>query len=209
MKANTMKKTIIAMLALLCGLSVHASAEGNYALVIQSSPPEAGEISPGLGVHEIQIGQTVGLVATPKPGYRFAYWLGDVSSSVVSETAVSIDYPKLVVAVFVRDEFDDGFPGGAAAGIVEGQTTQSSRSFTNTAAITSTRSVSPGLDYNFPSYSYNPQTETDSGSDDIPVPDSGDDIPVPDEIDENTEVPEPATLVLLGMGGFLLRRRRQ
>ncbi|MHC4291168.1 MAG: PEP-CTERM sorting domain-containing protein, partial [Planctomycetota bacterium] len=46
----------------------------------------------------------------------------------------------------------------------------------------------------------------DDNVDDIPVPGDDDDIPVPGD----NEIPEPATIVLFGLGsGFLLRRRKK
>ena len=201
------EKKRIKLFGLLIILSLSVLAQGNedgYALLIQSSPPDGGSVTPGMGIHKIQIGQTVALSATPKPGYRFLYWLGDVSSTSGIDTTIAVDSPKLVVAVFTREDFDENLPG---AGITDGQYFPGGRGGVN--PLGSPASVSPasgsfgrprGL--NFPDIPDEPNDNTD----DIPVPGENDDIPVPGD----NEVPEPATVVLLGLGSaFLLRRRKR
>ena len=198
-------KKWINLFGLLIVLSVSVLARGNedgYALLIQASPPDAGSVSPGMGVRKIEMGQTVALSATPKPGYRFLYWLGDVSSTSGVDATISVDSPKLVVAVFAKDDFEESLPG---AGIVDGQYSPGGGGYRN--PIQSPGSVSPVSGYfdydgfRFPSI----PEESDENTDDIPVPGDNDDIPVPGD----NEVPEPATVVLLGLGsGFLLRRRQ-
>jgi hypothetical protein len=46
------------------------------------------------------------LTAVPKSGYRFVYWLGDVSDPTANSTIVYLDAPKIVIAVFERSEYD-------------------------------------------------------------------------------------------------------
>lgn len=193
---------IVAVLAAWC-LPALAYAENNYVLLIQSSPADAGMVTPGLGIHDIQVGRTIGLTATPKSGYRFAYWLGDVSAVGFSDTTISIDSPKMVVAVFVRDEFEDGFPG-SAAGIVDGQAFSGGGVGRIVNPVQSPGSVSAARNFSAPSFN---ALDTDVINDEVPVP-GEDDIPVPGEVDENSKVPEPATIMLLGFGGFLLRKRK-
>ena len=199
------KKRWINLFGLLIILSVsmlaQASGDG-YALLIQTSPPEAGTVTPGMGIHKIEIGQTVALSATPKPGFRFLYWLGDVSSTSSVDTTISVNSPKLVVAVFARDDFDEKLSG---AGIVDGQSFSGGRGGVN--PIQSPGGVSPSYGYfEAPRYIFpNIPEEPNDNTDDIPVPGQNDDIPVPGD----NEVPEPATFVLLGLGSSIFLRRRK
>lgn len=199
MKAKITMVLIVMALAAAVPLSASVQAQGNYALLVQASPPDAGSVTPGLGVHEIEIGQTVALAATPRPGYRFVYWLGDVSSSAASETTISIDSPKLIVAVFVREEFQENLPDVGAVQGESGGVDQ--RGVPN--PLQSPGSISSGFDYDLTGYDV-PKKPDGNNDDDIPVPDNNDDIPVPGD----NQVPEPATVILLGLGAVMLRRRR-
>jgi len=185
------------MIVLFVSVTAVASDAG-YALLIQSSPPNAGSVTPGMGVHKMAIGQTVALSAVPKQGYQFLYWLGDVSSTSGPDTTVSVDSPKLVVAVFAKADFDEELPG---VGIADGQYAPGGgrRGYN---PIRSPGPVSPGRSFDgFSRRSIpNPPDNTDG---DIPVPGDNNDIPVPGD----NEVPEPATLLLLGLGSTILLKR--
>jgi hypothetical protein len=204
MKNDMCKIGIYNLLALMIVLSVSAAAvasDDGYALLIQSSPPGAGAVTPGLGVHKTAIGQTIALSAVPKQGYQFLYWLGDVSSTTGPDTSVSVDSPKLVVAVFAREDFDEELPG---LGIPDGQYAPGGGRGYN--PIQSPGSVNPGYR---PFDGFGRRRSPDDGPDaddidDIPVPGDNDDIPVPGD----NEVPEPATVLLLGIGSSVLLKRR-
>ncbi len=212
------KNSVFNLLALMIVLSVSitaAASDEGYALLIQSSPPDAGSVTPGSGVHKVAIGQTVALSAVPKQGYQFLYWLGDVSSTSGVDTTVSVDSPKLVVAVFAKADFDEELPG---AGIADGQHSPGGGRGYN--PIQSPGSVSPGRFFDRPSRRSIPDFP-DNPDNDIPVPGDKDNIPVPgdnnniDSIDDipvpgDNEVPEPATVLLLGLGSsiFLKRTRK-
>ena len=210
MKEHMCKNSVYNLLALIMVLSVSmtaAASAGGYSLLIQSSPPDAGVVEPGMGIHKIQMGQTVALSATPKPGYRFLYWLGDVSSTSGADTTISIDSPKLVVAVFTREGFEDELPG---PGILNGEYSGGGGGYQN--PIQSSGSGGSFVSGNFENGSgfRSPviPNEPDDAIDDIPVPGDkdDDDIPVPGD----NEIPEPATIVLLGLGsGFLLKQRKR
>jgi hypothetical protein len=88
-------------------------AEGNYAVLMQESPAGAGEIQPGIGVHTFGVNEKVTLTTVPKTGYKFVYWLGDVSDPTANRTTLSIDGPKIVIAVFERDAYE--LPSASAA----------------------------------------------------------------------------------------------
>ncbi len=185
---------------------------GYYSLMIQQSPVDAGYGSPGVGIHRMRIGEHVTLTAIPKPGYRFIYWMGNVSDASASEAIVIMDAPKIVVAIFERAEhellLDTGFVGGQGGGgglVGVG------------ADISSGGSVAAG---GFPrSSAKRPfilrKPDDIDKSDDFPVPGDGTSIPVPGEDNsipvpgEDNPVPEPATVVLLGVGGLMLLWRKK
>lgn len=180
-----------------------------YALLIQQSPPDAGTVTPGIGVHKIGIGQSVQLTAAPRPGYRFLYWLGDVSATTATETSVSLDSPKMVIAVFERESFDDDLLGGGpVAGAASGRG-GGLRGTPN--PLTGSRSVSPAGGGG--SFTINPSLPVvPDFDDDFPVPgdQNGGSIPVPgDQTGNENTIPEPATIILLGAGAVALFRIRK
>jgi hypothetical protein len=164
---------------LLVGLAVPACAadDAGYALLLQSSPVNGGNIAPGNGVHKVQIGDQVKVVAVPSTGYRFLYWIGDVGEVGTAQTFVRMDSPKLVVAVFEREQFDKlpevGIVGGASAdsgGLVKSPSSSSASSV----SISGYRGDS--------NVTYVIENET-------------------------IKTPEPATLFLLGLGAVATRIR--
>lgn len=74
----------------------------NVTLFIQPSPTQGGTISPNPGVHHFTRNTELILTAVPKPGYQFICWLGDVSDSTSSHTTVYLNDPKIIIAVFER-----------------------------------------------------------------------------------------------------------
>lgn len=161
------------------------SGEG-YALLIQQSPPDGGFVNPGSGIHRAPIGETVTLSAVPKEGYRFMYWLGDVANAAALDTTISVDSPKMVVAVFSRENHEEPL---APVGIIEGVAGAGGggRYFN---PITGAGSVSPtGGVPEYPKYPpYNPPKEPKE--DDFPVP-------------------EPTTLLLFGLGMAVSLRKQK
>lgn len=175
--------------------------ENGYALLIQQNPVDAGTVSPGSGVHRVAEGGMVTITATPQPGYRFVSWLGDVTDPASISTQVQLDSPKVVVAIYERDEFQELLDAGAGRGVGGGGgLIQSSVSVGSNGSISSTPYPSasypaPIININDPTSPYVPgpgDKEYDNG------------IVVPG--DENS-VPEPATLCLFGLGGYLIRKK--
>jgi len=165
---------------LLTGLVLPAfgADDTGYSLLLQSSPVDGGSITPGNGVHKIQIGNQVKVVAVPRTGYRFLYWIGDVGETGTAQTMVQMDSPKLVVAVFEREQFDDlpevGIVGGASSNGV-------------------------GLISSPPSPSASAVNTSGSNSASVSTV-------VIKEVETNI-TPEPTTLLLLGLGAVATRIR--
>ena len=202
------KKINLGIILLAIGLVVIVSDQGycrqreseGYALMIQQSPVNGGTVTPGLGIQRFGLNEVVTLTAIPKPGYHFVYWLGDVIEETTEETTVVVDSPKIIIAVFERTEYstlaelDTIRPGigRGGAGAVRTDFRMGPR-------------INPGgwkdRDWDWPTYE-----PPESYDRDFPVPDGdmGEDFPVPDD----EPVPEPTTIAMVGLGAFLLRKRK-
>ena len=145
-------------------------------------------VSPEIGVHHFASETEVTLIAVPKPGYNFVYWLGDVLDPTASRTKAVLDEPKIIVAVFQQIEDGQIVVGQNATRTIAGG---GGGSFTS--SMGSTGGSGPGA---------RPRGETPS------TPTEGDDPPFDPPIDP-PDVPEPATCLLLSLGGLALLRKRR
>jgi hypothetical protein len=173
------------LFAAIGAMPVMAADETGFALLLESSPADGGSVTPGNGVHRMQIDEAVTLTAVPQAGFRFLYWVGDVMQQGNTETTIHMDGPKLVVAVFVREEFDTKLP---VAEIVSG--TSDGGLQASPPPLTGAGNVTPAA----------PPRKSPS----TPTPPKSDDFPVP----EDKPVPEPTTILLLTAGAMVLGRMR-
>jgi hypothetical protein len=186
----------VMLLGIVLTMPVMAADQSGYALLLESSPAHGGKIVPGNGVYKIQIGQDVPLVAVPEKGYRFLYWVGDVGQTDAARTTVLMDSPKLIVAVFERDKFEEMEPVlMEAAGQAQGGMTASPYPLTGASGIWGWDPIIEPRP--------TPKPKPTPESDDFPVP--GDPFPVPDD----KPVPEPMTLLLFGLGSVAVMRTRR
>jgi len=194
--------TILIALMMLTAISSVGFCQGSVALLVQQTPPQGGSVSPGVGVHDIAKNSVVTLTATPKPGYQFAYWLGDVADAASATTIASLESPKMIIAVFERNDF-------ALEAYEPGPTSAPNENLRRGGQDLVAHSNSPVAgkrphSYRGPSYE-DPEDPEDPEDNDFPVPDEGDDVndfPVP-------EVPEPMTIILLGLGSAFVSTRKR
>ena len=116
-------RRLISAIAIIAGwlLAPAYCQTSEVALLLQQTPAKGGAITPTAGVYHFEINSEVTLIAAPKPGYQFVYWLGDVSDPAATSTIVYLDKPKVIIAVFEQSEYgalaaEEGMPGGGGGG---------------------------------------------------------------------------------------------
>jgi hypothetical protein len=177
-------------------LSLNAWAT-DYAMMLQQAPMDGGSINPGVGVHSVPADGQVTITASPKAGYQFVYWLGDVEDAGSPTTQVRIDAPKIIVAVFERTDYEIPFAtpaGGDSAGGGDrliGHNTQPNNG--------NGYQGGGGPKQRTPDF-FVPPIDTPTQGKDNP------EFPVPEG---KAEVPEPATVLLLGIGTLLGLRAKK
>lgn len=187
---------ILVIVALTAGLlePAYCQTDGT-ALLLKQTPAEGGTITPGEGLHHFEPNTDITLTAAPKPGYQFVYWIGDVSDPTVSRTIAYMDSPKIIIAVFERSEHDfptvDEVPAGSFG---RGGLTMHAMDYARGGG-----GGGGGKRWSWPKPPEPP--EPPEPDENVPVPQHEPDFPVP-------EVPEPATILLLGAGTALLLRQK-
>jgi len=173
-----------------------APAYCQITLMVQQSPSNGGIVTPAVGVHDFAPNTEVKLTAVPKPGYQFVYWLGDVSDATSTRTVTYLNTPKIIIAVFVRNEYEFLLGSDAIRSMPIGGLYASARDYGNQGGGGEIVRRSPSISLPNPPPENNPN---------VPVPEDNHDVPVPEP------VPEPATGVLLILGGLLtsvIRRKK-
>jgi hypothetical protein len=177
---------IICCATLLFCFSAQAAVQGNgTALMLEASPAEGGSLNIATGVHTYDIDSDVALKATPKPGYQFVCWLGNVTNTTDSSTTVFLNSPKMVIAVFERNEFETP---GAESGYLGGGGGEGGGGLVPSGGLSdSSLEEAEVKNPNPQTYSY-PHTSPEKP----PVP-----------------TPEPATVTLFFAGFLMLANRRK
>lgn len=188
-----MFKVLLIVAAIAVCVSPVIAQDEEFALLVQTSPAYAGLVTPSTVVQMSGLDKLVDITATPRDGYEFVYWLGDVADPTNNITTVLVDTPKMVIAIFERSELAIPPSSGSPASAVGATTAAAgpasrltrSRQVSYSHAMSAVTPDTPR--YNYPSY---------------PTPTFTVDLPV-------VPIPEPATMILLGSGVVMLVRRKR
>jgi hypothetical protein len=71
-----------------------------YTLSMAVNPSKGGTTDPAAGDHDYDVGTEVKITAIANPGWEFSKWIGDVADPKLTETTVTMDADKEVIAKF-------------------------------------------------------------------------------------------------------------
>lgn len=165
-------------------------------LLIQQTPAQGGTVNPGVGVHRFDLNTEVTLTAVPEPGFQFVCWMGDVGDTTAASTITYLNAPKIIIAVFERTQFDFLPSAERALSTPHGGLYRSAEDYSRQAY--SGGGAKRPKKWSWPA---EPEKPEEPEEPDFPSPEDEDDFPVP--------VPEPATVILLGLGGWMALTRRR
>ncbi len=193
-QAGRLQFLAIVFISVVC-VSPLIAQNGRLALLVQKIPEYGGVVTPTQSVQLAASDQLITITATPRDGYEFVYWLGDVTAPTSSITTVLVDAPKMVIAVFERPqigEFSETIPGSFSRG---------SKGYAKASFRSSRPNSNPIAS---PSPVFSPRNKATFVNQIIinEPPEESDDP-------EKPEVPEPATIVMLGSGLIILLRKRK
>lgn len=158
---------------------------GEIALVLQRTPSQGGKITPGPGVHHFSPNAEVTLTAIPSLGYQFVCWLGDVGDPAAERTVTYLDRPKIIIAVFEQTKYGTPLTKGRTSG----------GGLIGSAADFGGRGPS-GAVGGSPGTAIAKHAEAEAL------------VPQPESPASSAPVPEPATGILLALGGLFALARR-
>ncbi len=157
------RRILILMIVLGSVLTPAYCQTSDISLFVQQTPDGGGATNPISGVYHFAPNSEVTLTATASPGFKFVYWLGDVSNPEANSTVVHLDKPKIVIAVF--EQADTGLSGGGMPGGGGGLTTTSGN-LSMPGGLSSTTGAKPQTH----SVAYSPSGET---TPEVPEPATG------------------------------------
>ncbi len=172
------------------------------ALLLQQTPANGGIVSPQIGVHHFEADSEITLIAVPRSGYQFVYWLGDVVDPTANKTIAYLNKPKIIIAVFQRVEHDQLVAGQAPRHSGGGGGLFASRPLISAAAPRTGGTGGGGGPTR-------PTEGDDPNPPDGPLDDPFDPPNDPFDPPDDPTVPEPATGILLTLGGLALLRKRR
>jgi uncharacterized membrane protein YgcG len=198
-KVSRMWGLPIGLVLVVCALNCKARGEDiSIAVLLQQSPTRAGTVIPSPGIHRFSLHSEVTLTAVARPGYEFAYWLGEVADPTASRTIACIDKPKIIIAVFRESEYQISL-------LTRGRANRSSSG----GASASGETFSSAGDIIQPKGSFSSGGGSTSRGSGTKAEDIGPEPPNPPEPPTpEPSVPEPATCLLLLAGSALFLPRR-